>query len=63
VLSKEDEATADFVVEMKLTKSQLRGEDPIPIHLGVGRKLFVCREPLSSPYVARVAEYATNENA
>jgi hypothetical protein len=42
VLSKEDEATAEFVVETKLTKAQLRGEDPIPIHPGAGRKPFVC---------------------
>jgi predicted ATP-dependent protease len=41
VLSKEDEATAEFVVETKLTKAQLLGEVPIPNHLGAGRKPFV----------------------
>jgi hypothetical protein len=33
VFSKEDEATAEFVVETNLTKAQLREEDQIPIHL------------------------------
>jgi hypothetical protein len=32
VLSKEDKVMAEFVVETKLTKAQLRGEVPIPIH-------------------------------
>jgi hypothetical protein len=50
VLSKEDEATADFVVEMKLTKAQLRG-----------KKKTICMRGTS--YVARVAADATNENA
>jgi hypothetical protein len=49
VLSKEDEATAEFVAETKLTKAQLRGEVPIPIHPGVGRKPFVIGEPLMWP--------------
>jgi hypothetical protein len=51
VLSKEDEVMTNFVVETKLTKSQLRGEDPIPIHPGAGRKPFVCGEPLMWPEV------------
>jgi hypothetical protein len=38
VLSKDDEATAEFVVETKLTKAQLLRDVPIPIHLGAGRK-------------------------
>jgi hypothetical protein len=49
VLSKEDEATAEFVVETNLTKGQLRGEDQIPIHPGAGRKPFVLGEPLMWP--------------
>jgi hypothetical protein len=38
VLSKEDEATAEFVAETKFIKAQLQGDVPIPIHLGAGRK-------------------------
>jgi hypothetical protein len=49
VLSKEDEATAEFVVEIKLIKAQLRGEVPIPIHPWAGRKPFVMRESLIWP--------------
>jgi hypothetical protein len=46
VLSKENEATAELVAEMKLTKAQLQAKDPIPIHPGAGRKPFVMGEPL-----------------
>jgi hypothetical protein len=49
VLSKEDEATAEFVVETKLTKAQLRGEVPIPIHPGAGKKTICNGEPLMWP--------------
>jgi ribosomal protein S10 len=48
VVSKEDEATAEFVAETKLTKAQLRGEVPIPIHRG--RKKTICNRRTS--YVA-----------
>ena len=41
VLSKEDEATAEFVKEMNLTKAQLLGQETIPVHQGAGRKPFV----------------------
>jgi hypothetical protein len=60
VLSKEDEAKVKFVAETKLTKAQLRGEVPIPIHLGAGRKSFIMGETLMWP---EFAEYATNKNA
>jgi hypothetical protein len=46
VLSKEDEATSEFVVETNPTKGQLRGEDQILIHPEAGRKPFVLGEPL-----------------
>ena len=45
VLSKEDEATAQFVEESRLPKGQLQG-DEIAIHPGAGRKPFVMRQPL-----------------
>ena len=48
MLSKEDEATAQFVKETNLTKGQLLG-DEIPLHSGAGRKPFVMGEPLMSP--------------
>ena len=48
VLSKEDEATAQFVKETNLTKGQLLG-DEIPLHLGAGRKPFVMGQPLKWP--------------
>ena len=48
VLSKEDEATAEFVKETNLTKGQLLG-DEILLHLGVGRKPFVMGQPLMWP--------------
>ena len=41
VLSKEDEATAEFVKETNLIKAQLLGEEKIPVHQGAGRKPFV----------------------
>ena len=41
VLSKEDEATAEFVKERNLTKAQLRGQEKISVHQGAGRKPFV----------------------
>jgi len=46
VLSKEDEATAQFVEETCLTKGQLRGEDEVPLHRSTGRKPFVMGQPL-----------------
>ena len=49
MLSKEDEATADFVVTSKLTKAQLRGDEEILIHQGASRKLFIMGEPLIWP--------------
>jgi hypothetical protein len=49
VLSKEDEATAQFMEETCLTKGQLRGEDQVPIHPGAGRKLFVMGQPVMFP--------------
>ena len=49
VLSKEDEATAEFVKEMNLTKTQLLGQEKIPVHQGAGRKPFVLGEPLMWP--------------
>ena len=45
VLSKEDEATAQFVEESCLTKGQLQG-DEIAIHPGAGRKPFLMGQPL-----------------
>ena len=49
VLSKEDEATAQFVKETNLTKGQLLG-DEIPLHPGARRKpLFVMGQPLMWP--------------
>ena len=41
VLSKVDEATAEFVKETNLTKAQLLGHEKFPIHQGAGRKPFV----------------------
>ena len=49
VLSKEDEATAEFVVETGLSKGQLQGDEQVPIHPGSGRKLFVLGQPLMWP--------------
>ena len=49
VLSKEDEATAEFVKETNLTKAQLLGLEKIPVHEGAGRKPFVMGEPLMWP--------------
>ena len=49
MLSKEDEATAEFVKETNLTKAQLLGHEKIPIHQGAGRKPFVMGEPLMWP--------------
>ena len=48
VLSKEDEATAQFVEETRLTKGQLQG-DEIAIYPRVGRKPFVMGQPLMWP--------------
>jgi hypothetical protein len=41
VLSKENEATADFVLETELTKAQLRGEDHIPIPRGMQKTICI----------------------
>ena len=49
LLSKEDEATAEFVKETNLTKAQLLGLEKIPVHEGAGRKPFVIGEPLMWP--------------
>ena len=49
MLSKEDEATAEFVKETNLTKAQLLGHEKIPVHQGAGRKPFVMGEPLMWP--------------
>ena len=49
VLSKEDEATAEFVKKTNLTKAQLLGLEKIPVHEGAGRKPFVMGEPLMWP--------------
>ena len=49
MLSKEDEATAEFVKETNLTKAQLLGHEKFPIHQGAGRKPFVMGEPLMWP--------------
>jgi hypothetical protein len=52
VLSKTDEATTNFVLEM--SKAQLRGEDHIPIHPRAGRKQFVFGEPLMWPELLKM---------
>ena len=49
VLSKEDEALAQFAAETGLTKAQLEGKENVPLHEGVGRKPFVLRQPLMWP--------------
>jgi hypothetical protein len=54
VLSKENAAMANFMVETKLTKAQLRGEDNIPIHLGAAREQFVLGEPLMWPELVKM---------
>ena len=54
MLSKEDEATADFVVTAKLTKAQLGGDEEILIHLGASRKPFVMGESLVWPKLLRM---------
>ena len=57
VLSKENVARADFVVDMTHKRSILR-EDHVPIHPGQAENN--CIEGAS--YVARVSKDATNEN-
>ena len=49
MLSKEDEATAEFVKETNLTKAQLLGHEKIPVHQGARRKPFILGEPLMWP--------------
>ena len=49
MLSKEDEATAQFVEETNLTKGQLRGEDEVTLHPGAGRKPFIMGHTLMWP--------------
>ena len=49
VLSKEDEALAQFAAETGLTKAQLEGKEKVPSHEGAGRKLFVLGQPLMWP--------------
>ena len=49
MLSKEDEATAEFVKKTNLTKAQLLGDEKIPVHQGAGRMPFVVGEPLMWP--------------
>ena len=51
VLSKVDEATAEFVKETNLTKAQLLGLEKIPLHQGAGKKT-ICTGGTSD--VARV---------
>ncbi|RLN25444.1 transposon protein, putative, CACTA, En/Spm sub-class [Panicum miliaceum] len=46
VLSKENEATTEFVMESALTKAQLLGQVEIPKHQGSERKPFKMDEPL-----------------
>jgi hypothetical protein len=41
VLSKEDEAIAEFVAKTRLSKAQLQGKEKVPVHEGAGRKPFV----------------------
>jgi hypothetical protein len=41
VLSKEDEATTDFVVETNLSRGQLGGDEQVPIHPRSVRKPFI----------------------
>ena len=45
MLSKKDEATAQFVLESGLTKAQLEGIE-IEVHPGANKKPFVLGEPL-----------------
>ena len=45
VLSKKDEATAQFVLESGLTKAQLEGAE-IEVHPGANKKPFKLGEPL-----------------
>ena len=49
VLSKEDEALAEFVAETGLSKAQLQGKGKHPVHEGAGRKPFVLGQPLMWP--------------
>ncbi|RLN07527.1 hypothetical protein C2845_PM11G18360 [Panicum miliaceum] len=49
VLSKEDEATAEFVMETNIKKAQPRGEVEVPKHPGLGTKPFKLGEPLMWP--------------
>ena len=49
VLSKEDEAIAEFVVETGLSKAQLEQKEKVPVHEGARRKLFVLGQPLMWP--------------
>ena len=60
MLSKENEATAEFVKEMNLTKAQLLGHEKIPVHQGVGIKPFVMGEPLMWP---ELIDTLPNKNA
>jgi hypothetical protein len=54
VLSKENESIADFVVETKLTKAQLQGEDNIPIHPRQPEKRIILGEPLMWPELVKL---------
>ena len=49
VLSKEDEALAEFVAETGLSKAQLQGKEKLLVHEGAGRKPFVLGQPLMWP--------------
>ena len=49
VLSKKDEALAQFVAETGLTKAQLEGKENVPVHEGAGIKPFVLGQPLMWP--------------
>jgi len=46
VLSDQDAATAQFVLESGLTKAQLLKDAPIEVHPGANKKPFVLGEPL-----------------
>ena len=46
VVSEQDAATAQFVLESGLTKAQLLEEAPIEVHPGANKKPFMLGEPL-----------------
>jgi hypothetical protein len=56
VLSKEDEAITEFVLETGLSKAQLQGKEKGPVHEGSGRKPFVLGEPLMWPELKNILQ-------